>query len=124
MAKPVAATPVRLLAREPDTFAEIDIEPRSPAKSRETTPSTKPWSRGTPWRRQGDDEFFDSRETVDLQLGYDWRDSYAIALGAKNLTDADLREFQGVSTRTSQLESLGRSFWLGLRARFQGLGLN
>lgn len=71
-----------------------------------------------------DDEFFDARETIDLQLSYDWRDSYTVVLGAKNLTDADLREFQGVSTRTSQLESLGRSFWLGLRARFQGLGSN
>jgi len=64
-----------------------------------------------------DDEFVDSRETVDLQVGYTFQDRYTVLFAVENATNAEIREFQGDESRTSALEELGEVFWVGFRVR-------
>jgi len=71
--------------------------------------------------RPDEDEFFDSRETLDLQVSYDVAGplgDYTVLFGAENLTDAVIREYQGAAPRTTAFERLGRFFWFGFRTRF------
>lgn len=67
-----------------------------------------------------EDEYFDAREQLDAQISYEWRNRYTLVLGAENLTRSAVREYQGMEARTSGLEEIPATIWLGLRARFSG----
>ena len=61
--------------------------------------------------------YLDARTTVDVQASYGFLGRYTAVFAIQNLTDEPVRVYQGRTSRTTEFEAFGRSYWLGLRFR-------
>lgn len=62
--------------------------------------------------------FWDGRATLDLTASYELTDNVSLHLEATNLTDTEGMRYQGNTSRVYELEQFGRSWMLGVNARF------
>lgn len=62
--------------------------------------------------------YWDGRSTLDLTASYELNDNLSLHLEATNLTDTQGMRYQGNTSRVFELEQFGRSWMLGVNARF------
>lgn len=62
--------------------------------------------------------YWDGRSTLDLTASYEINDIFTLHLEATNLTDTQGMRYQGNTDRVFELEQFGRSWMVGVNARF------